>query len=234
MAENGDGQAAVYVAFTTFKNALDQLAQGVPNRVDRSVFPGLSGGVQAQLLAGMRFLGLIDGDGKPQPSLAKVAVLDEPSRKRELRAILEDTYADLFALNLKKTTPAELNEQMAQSYNVSGDTRDKAVRFFLSAAEYAGVPLSQLFEKKRGRTASASTPKRRRGRPKGSSGASAPTRSTGTGATKTVQLTSGGELTLSASIDLFALTADDRKFVFDLIDRMDSYEREESDEGQEA
>lgn len=230
MADNNDKASAVYVAFTTFNNALGQLAQGVPNRVDRSVFPGLSGGVQAQLLAGMRFLGLIDSDGKPQPSLSKVAVADEETRKRELRVVLEDAYADLFALDLTKTTPALLGERMGDSYSVSGDTREKAVRFFLSAADYAGVPLSPLFErnKKRSRASSPSaTPKRRR-RQRASTTTTTPSRTEGT--SKTVTLASGGELILSANIDLFSISAEDREFVFDLIDRMDSYDGGDSSE----
>jgi hypothetical protein len=32
-------------------------------------------------------------------------------------------------------------------------------------------------------------------------------------------------LTLSATLDLFALNADDRKFVFDLIDKLEAYQQ---------
>lgn len=233
MAENGDSKSAVYVAFATFRNALDQLSQGIPNRIDRSVFPGQSGGVQAQLLAGMRFLGLIDDDGKPQPRLSKIAVPDERSRKRELRVILEDCYADLFALDLEKTTPAELGEKMGASYGVSGDTRQKAVRFFLSAAEYADIALSPLFGKKKAGRGPTSTPRRRRAarsRTPARDNAQPPSE----GTTKTVRLKSGGELTLSASIDLFSLTAEDRTFVFELIDRLDSYVGESDTESEGA
>jgi hypothetical protein len=40
-----------------------------------------------------------------------------------------------------------------------------------------------------------------------------------------VQLKSGGSLTLAASIDLFSLSAEDRAFVFGLIDRLQDYEQ---------
>jgi hypothetical protein len=144
-------------------------------------------------------------------------------RKRELRKVLEDRYSHLFALDLQKTTPAELGEKMQGFYQVSGDTRDKAVRFFLAAADYIEVPVSPLFEKKK-RTRTAGVTTRRRA-PRSvaplADGATHGQRTAGT--SKTVALKSGGELTLSATLDLFALTSEDRKFVFDLIDKMDAY-----------
>src|SRR3989442_1209300 len=122
---------AAYVAWGTVRNSLDGFSQAVPNRIDRTVFPGLSGGTQSQLLAALKFLGLITSEGKPTPALHGVAVPDEAARKKKLEAIIRDKYADLFSLDLMKTTPALLEEKMRESYNVSGSTRDKAVRFFL-------------------------------------------------------------------------------------------------------
>jgi len=40
---------------------------------------------------------------------------------------------------------------------------------------------------------------------------------------KTVKLSSGGSLSVSATADFFALSSDDRKFVFELIDKLDAY-----------
>jgi hypothetical protein len=48
------------------------------------------------------------------------------------------------------------------------------------------------------------------------------------GTAKSVTLKSGGVLTLSATLDLFALNAEDRKFVFELIDKLDTYEKASS------
>ena len=48
-----------------------------------------------------------------------------------------------------------------------------------------------------------------------------------------VHLKSGGTLTLLASIDLLRLLPDDRKFVFDLIDKLEEYERSNPDESDE-
>jgi hypothetical protein len=223
-------QAAVYVSFATLNHALDDLSQGIPNVVDKSAFPGLSGGVQNQLMAGMRFLGLIDEAGRPQPALEKLAVAEVDSRKAALRDILQSKYKEIFALDLLKMTPAQLKECMVESYSVSGDTRDKAVRFFLSAVRYAGIPVSRYLQVTT--SAPAGTRKRR------STG-----RSTTNGvddenddddeqpqaapsATKTIMLKSGGSITVSAVFDMFNISDADRKFLLDIIDKLKAYDPE--------
>jgi len=208
---------------------MDNLAQGIPNRVDRSAFPGLAWGVQAQLLRGMKFLGLIDDDSNPTAALHAVAVSDEAARKEKLKVILRERYANLFALDLMKVTPAQLTEQMGVSYNVTGATRDKAVRFFLAAVEYVGIPVSRLFKPKMGNGAAPGR-RRRAGRPPKSAAITGP-EATGPdaappgGTTRVVKLKSGGTLTVLASLDLFSLSPADRTFVFELIDRLEQYER---------
>lgn len=220
--------AAVYVTWGTFKNAIDQLCQGVPpNRLDRTVFPGMAWAVQNQLFTGLKFLGLTDTDNKPMPKLIElVGHQDEASRKKALGKILVDAYTDLFALDLKKTTPGELSAKMRDSYSVGGNTTEKAVRFFVNAVEYAGIPMSPLFAKTT-TAAGPRTPRRPRApRPKivaKSNGDGTAIPVTG-GTSKTVLLSSGGTLTLSASLDLFSLNFGDRKFVFELIDLLEEYE----------
>jgi hypothetical protein len=221
-------QAAVYVAWGTMRNAIESFVQGVHNRIDRTAFPGLSGGTQSQLLAGLKFLGLITGDGTPTPALHGLAVPDEAARKKKLEAILRDRYGDLFTLDLLKTTPALLEEKMGESYNVSGSTRDRAVRFFLYAVEYLGIPVSPLLKKAAGNGTPA--PRKRRAAAK-TKPESEPTPldilgvpPTG-GTARVVKLKSGGMLTVSASLDLFSLIPSDRKFVFELIDKLEEYER---------
>ena len=45
---------------------------------------------------------------------------------------------------------SELTEEIARSFGVGGDTKEKAVRFFLSAATFAGIEVSPLLAKVRG------------------------------------------------------------------------------------
>lgn len=225
MAEGDKTTAAVYVSWKTFLNSIETLSKAeLPNVIDKTVFTGMAFSVQNQLFAGMKFLGLIDDKNKPTTDLGELTdSTTEEQRKAKLRGILQRRYADLFALNLKKTTPAEIEKKMSESYGVGGDTRGKAVRFFISAAEYAGIELSPLVASKKTNGTVRSTSGRKRVPRKSTPPRSNRAESTGT--SKMVSLQSGGTLTLSATLDLFALNPDDRKFVFELIDKLDGYQQ---------
>jgi len=225
MAESEKTNAAVYVSWKTFQNSIDQLSKAeLTNVIDKTVFPGMAFSVQNQLFTGMRFLGLIDDKNKPTADLEALTTEDEAARKHKLKEILQRRYPELFALNLKKTTPDELDKKMAESYGVKGDTCYKAVRFFVGAANYVGVEMSPLIGGKKangsGRVAGA---KKRGARKQGTGSDSNTDQTNNNGTSKTVRLQSGGTLTMSATLDLFRLNSDDRKFVFELIDKLDAY-----------
>lgn len=222
-----------YGVFATFKTSLERLAQGVPNQIDRTVFPGMAWNAQNQLMIGLRFLGLIDENGKPTDALHKLAVADEAQRKAHLNEIIRERYAQLFALDLMKTTPAELDQRVTEFYGVSGDTREKAVRFFLSVLAYLEIPVSALFSKARtpsGGGNGAQTRRRRATRPRsdedGDDEDDEEDDQPQAGESRSVTLKSGGTLTLSASTKFMALSSTDRKFVFDLIDKLEEYEQQ--------
>ena len=224
MAADDSRVGAVYVGWTTFNNALNNLADTMPNLIDKTVFPGLAGGVQSQLLSGLKFLGLIGKDNKPSDALRALAVKDEAERKKQMLAVLKGSYGDLFALDLAKTTTGELKEQMEKSYNVTGDTTNRAMRFFISAAEYAGIHLSAHVTGKKASNGTTTIRRRRTPRRKGEqpSGKTLTIPPSG-GETKQVDLVSGGTLTLVASLGIMSLNQEDRKFVFELIDKFDEY-----------
>ena len=134
------------------------------------------------------------------------------------------SYSDLIAIDLTKATRSHFEEKLGELYNVSGDTRVKAVRFFLNAAEYASIPLSVFIVPKDGKTnGSARRAKSTTPRPRSTKKAiTAPPKplvndSKPSGTSKSVALQSGGALTVSATADWFALNAEDRTFVFGLI-----------------
>jgi hypothetical protein len=224
-------RSAAYLPWLTFKNALDQLAQGVPSRIDRSVFPGIAWNVQTQLFAGMRFLGLLKGEDEPTPALHSLVKGSEEERKEKLKKVIEGCYSELIAIDLTKATRAHFEEKLGELYGVTGDTRVKAVRFFLAAAAYVGIPLSPFIVPKEGKTKGA--PRRPRSTTTKAAKKNAGTTSNSThildpekpsGTSKSVALKSGGTLTLSATLDLFALNPTDRKFVFELIDKLEGYD----------
>ncbi len=209
------GQPVVpYVPFKTFLTALDALEASLPNQLDRSVWPSYSGAIQGQLLGAFRFLGLMDEGNCPTPALGELVTKRE-SRRDLLRALIERYYRPLVALDLTRTSPRQLDEAMRQ-YGLSGATHKKAISFFLQAAQFAGVPLSVLL---RAKTRTAAFGHRR-----AAAATPAPAPENSAALSKTVRLRGGGTLTLSASLDVFSLGGEDRKLVFDIIDRLQEYE----------
>lgn len=228
MSDDVQAQAAAYVPWKTFKSAIDGFAEVLPNRIDRSAFPTLSGAVQNQLFACLKFLLLVDSNDKPTDQLKALASAKEGERKMVLGSIIRDRYADLFALDLMKTTPNELAETMGASYSVQGDTRKKAVRFFLSALAYLEIPYSPLLTKQERAKSNGTSPARTRrvqkpSRPKpprtpvGQSADPSPENQ------KTVQLRSGGSVTLAVNFDPFTVSDSDQKFVMGLIQQFREY-----------
>jgi hypothetical protein len=222
--------AAVYVGFGTFKNALERLSVGIPSRIDKSAFPGQSWGVIAQLLTGLRFLGLIDEQGNPSPRLSEVASTEEEERKRQLNKLMRERYKDVFALDLTRATPAQLTEVFSGAYSVTGDTREKAVRFFLSALQYLGIPVSPLLQSKGAANGGGGAKRKKGGRNKAKptellvAPVVQPILDAGTAKVFRLQ-TPGGELTISTHPGFLALNAADRKLIFDLMDKVEEHEK---------
>jgi hypothetical protein len=118
---------------------------------------------------------------------------------------------------------------MTEVYSITGDTRLKATRFFLSVAEYLNVQVSPLLLRDKTKPTGGGVTRKRR-----------VTRRTDVpdeddldddldpalGESRTVALRSGGTLTLSASTKFMALSSSDRTFVFELIDKLGEYEKE--------
>lgn len=235
MAEDSKTTAA-YGAWRTTEKALDMFAEGIPPRVDRSAFPGLAWNAQTRLLGGLRFLGLIDDNGVPLPLLASVAVNDEAARKKAVGEVLRRAYPEVFKLDLARVTPAHLAETLGENYNASGDTRDKAVRFFLAAASYAGMALSPMLTRDRTRRPGNGRGAKKRfviARPKSKPEMEPTPRETTVGASRTIRLQSGGTLTVIATVDFLSLSSDDRQFVFDVIDKLAKYDQPQAEDGPE-
>jgi hypothetical protein len=220
-----------YIPWRTFTNTLDALAASMPNRIDPSAFPGQSGTMKNQLLLTFRFFGFISDDGKPTAALIAVAVKDENARKNALRKLVEQKYAPLIALNLVKTTPAEFGEKMTEVYEISGDTRLKATRFFLNAAEYLGIEVSPLLLRDKTKAIGSPNGTARKRRAKRTTEPDTEDeeeeeepQETSAAESRSVELKSGGTLTLSATTKFMALSSADRIFVFGLIDKLEEYE----------
>lgn len=225
MADDEKEMGAAYVPWGTFKRSLEDLLQGLPNQIDRSVWKGQSWGTQSQLISAFKFLGLIDDKGKPGEWLVTLSEMpdDEAGRKAVLEHVFKERYADLFNLDLTKATPEQVDKAMG-NYRVSGETREKAVRFFLNGLLYLGIPVSKHLQPKAPNGGGSSRGKKRpRAKAKEVPAPTLPVTEPA-GTSKVVNLRSGGILKISATLDLFSLSPTDRAFVFDLIDKLEDYE----------
>jgi hypothetical protein len=227
-------RTAAYLPWATFKGALDTLAKGIPSRIDRSVFIGMAWNVQNQLFIALRFFALLKGEDEPTPLLDDLVKGDEEERKAKFKKIAEAAYADLIAIDLTKATRAHFEEKLGELYNVTGDTRVKAVRFFLSAASYIGLPVSTYIAPKDGKSGNPRRPRQTSPRPRTPKKAAEAKPPNGNkdevikadGMSRTFELESGASLTLSASWGFFSLPSGERKFVSALIDQLEAYESE--------
>jgi hypothetical protein len=131
-----------YMPYRSLRNFLDSLKQGIPSRIDRSVMPSMSGALQSQLAATLRYLRLITPAGHPTDLLPKLVNSEGPERAQILREIIAKAYPFLgLPFDITTATPRMVEEQFANA-GASGGTVDKCVNFFLAAAKEAEIGLS--------------------------------------------------------------------------------------------
>ncbi len=240
--QNGKKTVPVYLSFKTFQSALQSLRNhGLPNTLDRSAFGSRSGAEQTQILSAFRFLGLSDDKERTQDPLRALVKTQENSseEKQQIASLLTTRYANAFALNLEAATPAQL-EKAIGDYGATGATKDRAVRFFMKAAEHCGIKLSPRLTARKPRTASspasngddqqAQNPKGKRGKP--FVAPPAPLATSGS-QIKTIALPNvGGTLTISGTFNFFDLDGDERTLVLGVIDQLKTFEKKQKPEAE--
>jgi hypothetical protein len=141
-----------YAPYRSFRNFIDGLKQGIPSRIDRSVMPSMSGALQSQLTATLRYLELITPSGVPTPALAVLVNSEGAERSKVLRQLLHSAYPFIFdkdKFDLMGATPRMLEEQFAHA-GASGGTVYKCINFFLAAAREAQFEISPHLKSGRG------------------------------------------------------------------------------------
>jgi hypothetical protein len=109
----------------------------------------MSGANQSFLLLTLKFLGLILEDGTPTPSF-KELVENKAGEKAILSKVAHEKYGFIFngGFEIKNATDAQLGEKF-RAMGVSGSTIIKAVTFFTSLCDAAGIVLSPHLKAKR-------------------------------------------------------------------------------------
>jgi hypothetical protein len=228
-----------YLAFNRFKEFLDRLADdGVPTHINRQYYGEFLQGIdESYIMGALRFFDLLEGDDQATDDLRRLAMNQDGERTQLLATRLEVYYADVLALtgDLALATREQLDRAFDGVFDAGETTLRKAATFFVNAAQYANMPLS---DRVTGRTRSRTVPRigsnARNGRTSTTKGASlkanGPERTEKhEGDTKTIALRSGGTVTLSVSVSWLGLDKEDREFVFGLTDRLTDYERQMSE-----
>ena len=150
-----------YTSYRTFRTFIEDLREhGLPSRVDRSVLTRFSGVVGMQLTHALRFLGLIEDDGRPTQRLRELVNAEDAGRWREtLLDLLRREYAPLFAIDLESATPSHFHDTFRKAFPAADAVVQKCVTFFLYAANDAGLTMSPRVLK--GRKPRSTSPRRR-------------------------------------------------------------------------
>jgi hypothetical protein len=223
------------MSFQTFWNFIEELAaKPLPPAIDRSIMKSKSGTDQANLIMALNSFGLTDTEGTVQPMLTYL-IEEVPADKRvaAFGDLLHGYYVGPLRVSAQNGTPADLNNVFNEDYPSIGssDTRRKAITFFLHAARSAGIELSQHFPATRSGSGAPGAPKakrastRKKQQPNGADALAVNSMQSqqARGDTYTVELASGGSVSVVVSVNLFALTTEDRTFVIDLVDKLKGY-----------
>jgi len=214
--------AAPYLPFKTFLGSLDPFSQGIPPKIDRTLW-NQSGFVQGLIMNAYRYFHLVDANDKPTPQFQQLVKSKNESRKAEVKKLIEIGYPEIVAMHDLATMTPKMLDELIEKYKVTGETKKKAVTFFLQAAKFAEMPLSNFLSE---RIRSTSGTRRRPATV--STASNRVTTSTASGVantnTKRLYLASNGIVEMTISYDPFAISKDDRDFVFELIDKLQKYD----------
>ena len=150
--------APPYIPYLTFRNFIEWLeSDGIPLRFDRTAWSKkYSGSTGPQLLNGLRFLNLLQGE-VPTGVLERVVEAKGEDRKELLRGLFHEAYDAIRFKDLPRATPGMLREWIT-TYGIDGDTVRKAESFFINAAKDLDIPISSGLKKlARNRPAQGST-----------------------------------------------------------------------------
>jgi len=131
-----------YVAFKTFQTFLEFLSDGMPSRIDRSIWLNrFSGSNGTQLMTAIKFFELVDSDGIPSEDFINLASKDVIVQKKILRKILYKFYSHIFELDLENATKSQFREAFRQ-FGTKEGVLVKCESFFIQAAKFSDITLS--------------------------------------------------------------------------------------------
>ncbi|MBT2304711.1 DUF5343 domain-containing protein [Variovorax paradoxus] len=135
-----------YASHKSFNSFFDARREDghVTTVVDRSLMSNFAGSTKGELLATLKFLGMIDDKGTPSKRYEEYVVADDEARKELLEAMVRNAYAFLFeapGFYIERATSNQVAD-LFRNQGINGSTLVRAVAFFLAAAKQAGIKVS--------------------------------------------------------------------------------------------
>jgi hypothetical protein len=167
MAEIQKYPCPPYATFSPFINLLNKLRDTqVPSRIDPSVFNNASGSLSYSVIAALKSLKLIAADGTPNKAFVDLVKADDDERKILMREALPNAYPTFFdgTFDINRATAGQFDEHLRTRYEAKGSTIDKVASFFIAAANYSDLMLSQLVKDRKPISSSPTSGKSRKQR----------------------------------------------------------------------
>ena len=131
-----------YVSFKTFQTFLEFLSDGMPSRIDRSIWVNkFSGSNGTQIMTAIKFFNLIDSEGIPNDDFKNLVSRDLDLQKKIFRKLLFKYYEPIFDLDLTKATRYQFREAF-KSFGTKEGVLIKCEAFFIQASKYSNIVLS--------------------------------------------------------------------------------------------
>jgi len=140
-----------YVSYRTFYNFIEGMQEQIPARIDRSYWGStLSGSTGTQLMAALRYLGLVDANHRPTAQLKSLVSSKGQQRAATLKEIATGTFGFVFqgALDPQNATYAQLEEIFYDRFQCTSEVARKCIKFFIALSNDAGILLSPFITRR--------------------------------------------------------------------------------------
>src|SRR5271169_57255 len=139
-----------YVSYRTFWNFMDGLQSVLPARIDRSFWGDkLSGSSGGQLIASLKYLKMIDGNGVPTLRLKQIVLNKGSQRTNLLKQLTQEAYPFFMTeLDPSNATYSQMEEKLKEHFQIAPDVGRKCIKFYIGLAEDGGIALSPFVTRK--------------------------------------------------------------------------------------
>ena len=125
-----------------FERFLAIIQRQNPSTIDATFLSQIAPSNEGKLLAQLKFLHVIDDQGKPTQLLSMLNMVGD-EQKKAFQEIARESYQDLFAeLKLEKAVPDDLINFFIRKYAFTRDKAINAAKFFLYLAEKGSISVS--------------------------------------------------------------------------------------------